>query len=90
MITPKLLTARPETRSLTWIKKNYLFIFGCIGSSLLCGLFSGCGKRGYTLLAMCGASLIAEHGLWGTGASLVMARGLSSCGSQAPEHRLNS
>ena len=63
MITPKLLIARPETGSLTWIKKKKLFIFGCTGSSLLYGLFSGCSARGYTLVAVCRASLIAEHGL---------------------------
>ena len=24
----------------------YLFIFGCIGSLLLCGLFASCGEQG--------------------------------------------
>ena len=36
------------------------------------------------------ASLVAEHGLWGAQASVVAAHGFISCGSQAPEHRLNS
>ena len=45
----------------------YLFIFGCIGCSLLC-TFSGCGERGLLLLVVRGllimvASLVAEHGL---------------------------
>ena len=31
----------------------YLFIWGCAGSSLLCGLFSCCSERG--LLSSCGA-----------------------------------
>ena len=31
----------------------YLFTFGCIGSSLLCGLFSSCDEQG--LLSSCGA-----------------------------------
>ena len=34
------------------------------------------------------ASLAVEHGLWGARTSVV--RGLSSCGSQALEHRLGS
>ena len=47
----------------------YLFIiFGCAGSSLPCGLFSGCGQWGYSLVVVCGllivvASLVEEHGL---------------------------
>ena len=36
------------------------------------------------------ASLAAEPGLWGAGASVVMARGLSSFGFPALEHRLSS
>ena len=35
-------------------------------------------------------SLAAEHRRWGFRASVVAACGLSSCGSRAPEHRLNS
>ena len=34
-------------------------------------------------------SLVAEHRLRGTQASVVVALGLSSCISQAPEHRPN-
>ena len=46
----------------------YLFIFGCTGSSLLCGLFSSCGEAEATLVAVHGlltevASLVVEHGL---------------------------
>ena len=42
--------------------------FGCAGSSLLCGLFSGCGTRGYPLVAVPGllivvTSLVMELGL---------------------------
>ena len=36
------------------------------------------------------ASLVAEHGLQGMWASVSAAHGLSSCGSRAPGHRLNS
>ena len=49
---------------------------------MLSGLFSSCGSRGY--------SLAAVHRLQGRWASLVAARGFSSCGSQALEHRLGS
>ena len=57
--------------------------------------FSSCGERGATL--HCGAP--ASHcggfsccGAWALGAwaSVVVARGLSSCGSQALEFRLSS
>ena len=47
----------------------YLFIFGCVGSSLLCAwAFSSCGERGLLFVAVLGlliavASLVAEHGL---------------------------
>ena len=27
-------------------KITYLFVFGCVESSLLCGLFSSCGEQG--------------------------------------------
>ena len=44
-----------------------LFIFGCVGSSLLCVDFS-CGARGLLFVAVLGllivvASLVVEHGL---------------------------
>ena len=39
------------------------------------------------LIAM--ASLVAEHGLQGVWASVLVAYGISSCGSQALVHRLN-
>ena len=44
------------------------FIFGCVGSSLLCAGFSSCGKWGLLFVAVRGlliamASLVAEHGL---------------------------
>ena len=45
-----------------------LFIFGCVGSSLLCVAFSSCGERGLLFVAVRGllivvASFVAEHGL---------------------------
>ena len=73
----------------------YLFIFGCIGSSLLRVSFLQLRRAGATLC--CGAW--ASHcsgfsccGAWALGAraSVVVACGLSSCGSRALEHRLSS
>ena len=58
----------------------YLFIFGCVGSSVRARAISSCGKRGPLFIAVRGpltiaASLVAEH-------RLQMHR-LSSCGSRA-------
>ena len=36
------------------------------------------------------ATLVAEHRLWGTRASVVVAGGVSGCGSRALEDRLSS
>ena len=51
-------------------------------------------SRGYALvvhrLLIALASLVAEHGLKGMWASVIVAHGLSSCGSQALGHRLSS
>ena len=60
-----------------------------LGFSLVAGI--GC----YSVVVVCrllsgGAALVAEHKLSGPGASLVVARGLSGCGSQVFEHGLNS
>ena len=61
----------------------------CAGFSLVVA------KGSYSLVAVHGlliavASLVAEDRLEGMQASVVSARGLSSCGSQALEHRLSS
>ena len=68
---------------------NYLFILGCAGFLLLPvfqGLFSSWNVqashcRGFSY---CGAQTL------GTWASVVATPGLSSCGAQSVEHRLNS
>ena len=78
---------------------NYIFMcvyfFGCVGSSLLRTGFLQLQRAGATL--WCGAQ--ASHcrgfsccraGALGTRPSEVMARGLSSFGSRALEHRLSS
>ena len=72
----------------------YLFIYGCVGSALLRTAFSSCGERGLLLVAVCGlptvvASRCGARAL-GTQASVVVACGLSSCGSWALELRLSS
>ena len=48
-------------------KLIYLFIFGCIGSLLLCTAFSSCGEQGLLFVAVLRlltavASPVAEHG----------------------------
>ena len=64
----------------------YLFIFGCIGSSLLrAGATLRCGvQASYCSGFSCGARAL------GSRASVVVACGLNSCGSQASECRLSS
>ena len=73
----------------------YLFIFGCVGSLLLCAGFLQLWRAGATLrcsaqvshcsgFSCCGARAL------GARASVVVARGLSSCGSRALERRLSS
>ena len=57
--------------------------------------FSSCGERGLLFgvarrLPIAVTSPVAEHGLQAMWAPVVAARGLSSCGSQAPERRLSS
>ena len=66
----------------------YVFIFGCAGSLMLCGLRAGCHERG--LLSSCSAWASRCGGFslcraWAPGPV-----GFSSCSSQALEHRLNS
>ena len=58
--------------------KLCLFVWGCAGSSLLCGLFTNGESRGQGFSSQ---GLLVEHGLPGTQASVVAARGLSSYGS---------
>ena len=72
-----------------------MFIIGCLGLHCHTGFFLVEASRDCSPVVVCGllvevASLVAEHGLWGARASVVAVRGLSSCGSQALEHRLGS
>ena len=50
---------------------KFLFIFGCAGSSLLCGLFSHCGEQG----------LPSSCGVWGSHCG-----GFSCCGAWSLGH----
>ena len=69
--------------------------FCCAASPLLRRFFSSC--RECRLPSTCGVGAshcdrfsVVEHGLYGARASAVGARGLSSCGFPALEHRLSS
>ena len=64
-----------------------LFILGCIGSSLLCGLSLVAASGGYSSLRWVGFALWWLLLLQSLGSRCV---GFSSCGSQALEHRLSS
>ena len=59
-----------------------------------CGLSLVAASGGLLFVVVCGLLIeVASHcGAWalGTWASVVVARGLSSCGSRALEHRLSS
>ena len=73
----------------------FIFIFGCVGSLLLCTGFSlVAASRGYSSLQCVGFSLggfsCCKARALGVRASVVVALGLSSCGSWALEHRLSS
>ena len=79
----------------TWVHKEVsshslfffliLFVFGCVGSSLMLRRFSSCSEQGLLSIAVHGfliavASLVAEHGIWST---KVVTQGLScssACG----------
>ena len=73
----------------------YLFILAVLGVHCCTGFSPVVASEGYSLVAVSRLlivppSLIAELGLQGTQASVVEARGLSVCSSQALEHSLNS
>ena len=75
--------------------KIYLFYLFLAALGLCCCVqaFSSCGERGLLFIAVCGlliavASRCGAEAV-GVRASVVVARGLNSCGSWAPEHRLS-
>ena len=71
----------------------YLFL-AVLGLRFCARAFSSCGERGLLFVAVRGLLIVVASrcGAWalGTRASLVVAHGLSSCGSRALEHRLSS
>ena len=70
----------------------YLFL-AVLGVRCCTRAFSSCGQRGLFFVAVCGLIAVASHcraRALGLRASVVAACGLSSCGSQALEHRLSS
>ena len=80
-----------------FFKYFYVFVHLCIacdGSPVLCGLFSGRGEWGLSSLLCLDFSLqwplVLQSTGSGCGALAVAAHGLSSCGPQASEQRLNS
>ena len=66
---------------------KFLFIFGCVGSLLLCGVFS---RNEWGLLSSCGAQASHYSGFSWFGAQAPGHRGVSSCSSWPLEHRLDS
>ena len=98
IITVKTAVIRDDINSerTPFLKIYFIyFIFGCVGSSLLCAGFLWLWRAGATLrcgvqvshcsgFSCCGARAL---GAW---ASVVVAHGLSSCGTRALERRLSS
>ena len=73
----------------------FIFIFGCVGSLLLCVGFLWFWQVRATLHCIawdshCSGFSCCRAGALGTWASVVVARGLSSCGMRALEHSLSS
>ena len=66
----------------------YLFL-AAFGLHCCAQAFSSCGEQGLPFVAVRGLLIVVASrcGAW---APVVVARGLSSCGSRALEHRLSS
>ena len=79
-----------------YFKKKLIYLFlAALGLRCCARAFSSCGERGLLFVAVSGllivvACLCCRAGALGTRASVVMARGLSSCGLRALERRLSS
>ena len=78
------------------VSMSLFFFYNFIYLWLCCVFIAALAvSRGYCLLAVHGllmvvASLVAEHGFWGSQASVVAMCGLSSGGSRAPGHNHSS
>ena len=80
-------------------KNKFIYLFtlflAVLGLRCYARAFSSCSERGLLFVGVCGflivvASLCYEAQALGVRASVVAARRLSSCGSQALERRLSS
>ena len=74
---------------------KFILFLAALGLRCWAQAFSSCSEQGLLFVAERGllivvASLCCGAGALGMWASVVAARGLSSCGSQALEHRLSS
>ena len=81
--------------SVCFLTYLFVFIFGCVVSSLLCAGFLQLRRVGATLrcgarASHCGGFSCCRAQAPGARASVVVACGLSSCGLRALEHRLSS
>ena len=81
----------------SFLKKINFKIF-ILGGAVVClavnVAFPSCGEQGYSPVAVRGlliavASLVSEHRLWSSWASIVAAQRLSSCSTRAGEQRLS-
>ena len=91
--TPRKFLLKRNLNSFFFL--NLFIIFGCVGSSLLRVGFLQLWRAGATLCcgaqaSHCGGFSCCRARAPGAQASVVVARGLSSCGSWASEHRLSS
>ena len=81
--------------SFPFLKIIFIDLFlGALGLCCYVVFFLVVASRGYSLVVGCRllivvASLVGKHGLWGVQASVIAARELSSCSSQAQEHRFS-
>ena len=74
---------------------NFIYLFlAALGLHCCVWAFSGCGEWGLLFVVVHGLVLVVASrcGAWalGTQAPVVVARGLSSCGTRALERRLSS
>ena len=75
--------------------KKIIYLLSALGLRCCARAFSSCGERGLLFVAVHGLLIVVASlccGAWtlGTRASVIVAHGLSSCGSQALELRLSS
>ena len=87
--------ATREAPNYGFLKNKFIYLFlAALGLCCCAQAFSSCGERGLLFVVVHGlivvASLCCRARALGAWASVVMAHGLHSCGSQALERRLSS